>query len=73
MNLDLILPNTAIPTTQPTREFLIPLPQKGHYLLKLDSTALEGVTRCPTFAFNNLVLHREAHARNASSPSEEPL
>ena len=66
MNLDLSLPNTTLPITQPIRELLLPLPRPDHYLIKLDSTALEGITRCPTFGFNKLVLHREAHARDAS-------
>lgn len=66
MNLDLSLPNTTPIITQPVRHLLTALPREGHYLLKLDSTALEGITRCPYFGFNRLVLHREAHARDAS-------
>jgi hypothetical protein len=64
--LDIVLPNTTVPTTAPIRQLLIPLAQPGHYLLKLDSSALEHITKCPTSAFNYLVLKREAHARDAS-------
>ena len=41
-------------------------PQRGTLLLKLDSTSVEGICKCPTFAYNYLVLHREAHAKDAS-------
>ena len=54
------------PTILKPREFLTPLPQSGHYLLVLDNSAIEHVTKCPTSALNYLLYRREAHARNAA-------
>ena len=67
LSVSLNLPSITPPApTGQRRELLTPLPEEGHFLLVLDNSALEHVTKCPTSAMNYLVYHREAHARNAA-------
>lgn len=67
--IDIELPATEfqLPRVLKPREFLRPLPSAaGHYLLILDNSALEHITKCPTSALHYLIYRREAWARNAA-------
>lgn len=56
----------AIADTNPRRELLTPLPERGHYLMVIDNSSLEKIKRCHTAAAYYLFFSREGHARNAA-------